>query len=75
MLAEQFGVPLDHVTIHHGDTVVVKQGIGTVGNRSQAVGGATLQAAGAKVKTKMTIRSAATSRCWRLTGRRASRGC
>ena len=40
MLADQFGVPLDHVTIHHGDTAVVKQGIGTFGSRSQAVGGA-----------------------------------
>ena len=53
MLADQFGVPLAHVTIHHGDTAVAKQGIGTFGSRSQAVGGAALQAAGAKVKTKM----------------------
>src|SRR5688572_20731840 len=37
MLAEQFGIPLDHVTILHGDTGVVKQGIGTFGSRSQAV--------------------------------------
>jgi carbon-monoxide dehydrogenase large subunit len=29
MLADQFGVPIEHVTIHHGDTDVVKQGIGT----------------------------------------------
>ena len=53
MLADQFGVPLDHVTIHHGDTAVVKQGIGTFGSRSQAVGGAALHDAGAKVKAKM----------------------
>ena len=31
MLADQFGMPLDHVTIHHGDTAVVKQGIGFSG--------------------------------------------
>ena len=59
MLADQFGVPLDHVTIHHGDTAVVKQGIGTFGSRSQAVGGAALHDAGAKVKSKMAKFAAA----------------
>ena len=59
MLADQFGVPLDHVTIHHGDTAVVKQGIGTFGSRSQAVGGAALHDAGAKVKAKMAKFAAA----------------
>ena len=39
MLADQFGVPIEHITILHGDTGVVKQGIGTFGSRSQAVGG------------------------------------
>jgi len=53
MLADQFGVPMEHITIHHGDTAIVKQGIGTFGSRSQAVGGTTLQLAGAKVKAKM----------------------
>ncbi|MCY4122028.1 MAG: xanthine dehydrogenase family protein molybdopterin-binding subunit [Acidobacteria bacterium] len=59
MLADQFGVPLDHVTIHHGDTAVVKQGIGTFGSRSQAVGGAALHDAGAQVKAKMAKFAAA----------------
>src|SRR5437773_2485632 len=53
MLADQFGVPFEHVTILHGDTGVVKQGIGTFGSRSQAVGGTALHMAGAKVKAKM----------------------
>ena len=53
MLADQFGVPFDNVTILHGDTGVVKQGIGTFGSRSQAVGGTALHMAGAKVKAKM----------------------
>ena len=54
MLGDQFGVPLEHVRIHHGDTAVVKQGsLGTGGSRSQAVGGAALHLAGGKVKTKM----------------------
>ena len=53
MLADQFGVPIDHVTIRHGDTAVVKQGIGTFGSRSQAVGGTALHNASLKVKAKM----------------------
>jgi carbon-monoxide dehydrogenase large subunit len=59
MLADQFGVPLDHVTILHGDTGVVKQGIGTFGSRSQAVGGTALYMAGGKVKAKMAKFAAA----------------
>ena len=59
MLAEQFGVPLEHVTIHHGDTAVVKQGIGTFGSRSQAVGGTAIHLAGGKVKAKMAKYAAA----------------
>jgi carbon-monoxide dehydrogenase large subunit len=59
MLADQFGVPIEHVTILHGDTAIVKQGIGTFGSRSQAVGGAALHNAGTKVKTKMAKFAAA----------------
>jgi aerobic carbon-monoxide dehydrogenase large subunit len=59
MLADQFSVPFEHVTILHGDTAVVKQGIGTFGSRSQAVGGTALHMAGAKVKAKMAKFAAA----------------
>src|SRR4051794_38235002 len=59
MLADQFGVPFEHITILHGDTGVVKQGIGTFGSRSQAVGGTALLMAGAKVKSKMAKFAAA----------------
>jgi carbon-monoxide dehydrogenase large subunit len=59
MLADQFGVPIEHVTILHGDTGVVKQGIGTFGSRSQAVGGTVMHLAGAKVKAKMAKFAAA----------------
>src|SRR5689334_16320573 len=59
MLADQFGVPFEHVTILHGDTGVVKQGIGSFGSRSQAVGGTALFMAGAKVKKKMAKFAAA----------------
>jgi carbon-monoxide dehydrogenase large subunit len=59
MLADQFSVPLEHVTILHGDTGVVKQGIGTFGSRSQAVAGTALHLAGGKVKAKMAKFAAA----------------
>ena len=59
MLADQFSVPIEHITILHGDTAVVKQGIGTFGSRSQAVGGTALHLAGGKVKTKMAKFAAA----------------
>src|SRR5436190_495864 len=59
MLADQFSVPIEHITIHHGDTAIVKQGIGTFGSRSQAVGGTALYLAGGKVKIKMTKFAAA----------------
>ena len=59
MLADQFSIPFDHVTIVHGDTAVVKQGIGTFGSRSQAVGGTAIHLAGGKVKTKMAKFAAA----------------
>ena len=59
MLADQFGVPFEHITILHGDTAIVKQGIGTFGSRSQAVGGVALHMAGTKVKTKMAKFAAA----------------
>jgi carbon-monoxide dehydrogenase large subunit len=59
MLADQFGVPIDHITILHGDTGIVKQGIGTFGSRSQAVAGTALHLAGGKVKQKMAQFAAA----------------
>jgi len=59
MLSDQFSVPLEHIRILHGDTGVVKQGIGTFGSRSQAVGGTAIHLAGAKVKAKMAKYAAA----------------
>jgi len=59
MLADQFSIPLEHVTILHGDTGIVKQGIGTFGSRSQAVAGTALHLAGVKVKKKMAQFAAA----------------
>ncbi len=59
MLSDQFGIPMNDITILHGGTGVVKQGIGTFGSRSQAVGGTALLKAGEKVKDKMARFAAA----------------
>jgi carbon-monoxide dehydrogenase large subunit len=59
MLADQFSIPFEDVNILHGDTGIVKQGIGTFGSRSQAVGGTVLMLAGEKVKVKMAKFAAA----------------
>lgn len=40
IVAEGFGVPIEDVTVMHGDTDVVPYGIGTFGSRVTAVGGA-----------------------------------
>ena len=53
MLADHFSIPMEDITILHGDTSVVKQGIGTFGSRSQAVGGAALISAAGKTGDKM----------------------
>ena len=53
MLADRFSIPLEDIAILHGDTGVVKQGVGTFGSRSQAVGGTALLAAADKAGAKM----------------------
>ncbi len=38
LVADRFGVPIDSVSIVHGDTDKVQMGMGTYGSRSGAVG-------------------------------------
>jgi carbon-monoxide dehydrogenase large subunit len=53
LLADEFGVPIDDITIVHGDTGQVRAGTGTFGSRSMAVGGTAILHAAEKVKDKM----------------------
>ena len=53
MLGDHFGIPIEDISILHGDTGIVKQGVGTFGSRSQAVGGAALMMAAGKTSDKM----------------------
>jgi carbon-monoxide dehydrogenase large subunit len=53
LLSGQFGVPIEHITILHGDTAVVKAGTGTFGSRSQVAGATALMRAGDTVAQRM----------------------
>jgi carbon-monoxide dehydrogenase large subunit len=52
LVAERFGVPLDQVSIVHGDTDKVQFGMGTYGSRSGAVGMSAINKALQRVETK-----------------------
>jgi carbon-monoxide dehydrogenase large subunit len=45
LVADQLGVPIDQVSVIHGDTGQVQYGVGTFGSRGTAVGGAALKLA------------------------------
>lgn len=51
--ADQLGVPIDDISVLHGDTTIVQYGIGTFGSRGTAVGGAALYHALQEMKTKL----------------------
>jgi carbon-monoxide dehydrogenase large subunit len=52
IVADELGIPIEHIEVIHGDTDVVSYGIGTFGSRSLAVGGAALMMSVGKVKDK-----------------------
>jgi carbon-monoxide dehydrogenase large subunit len=49
LVADRFGVPLDAVTVIHGDTDVIPRGTGSYGSRSLQVGGVAVDGAAVKV--------------------------
>lgn len=53
IVAEELGIPLDDVTVYHGDTFQVPMGIGTFGSRTTAVGGTAIYNATQRIKKKM----------------------
>lgn len=52
IVADQLGVPFDHIEVLHGDTRSSPKGLDTYGSRSLAVGGVALTMACAKVRDK-----------------------
>jgi len=53
LVADELGVPIEQVTIRHGDTDTTPQGIGTFGSRSLTLGGAAAIVASRKLKDKL----------------------
>ena len=54
LVSQRLGIPIDHVSIVHGDTDKVQMGMGTYGSRSAAVGMSALDKALDKVVAKAT---------------------
>jgi carbon-monoxide dehydrogenase large subunit len=53
LAASEFGIPLEHVMVLHGDTALTPEGRGTFGSRTAAVGGSAVFVAVQKLKEKM----------------------
>ena len=54
IVADELGVPINQITVVHGDTDKVQYGIGTFGSRGTAVGGAALKLAVDTIREKIT---------------------
>lgn len=52
IVADELGVPMDDITVVHGDTARIPNGIGTFGSRGLAVGGTAVLMAAQQVKEK-----------------------
>jgi carbon-monoxide dehydrogenase large subunit len=52
IVADVLALPMDHITVLHGDTATVQEGIGTLGSRGIAVGGNAVFKAAGKVRDK-----------------------
>jgi len=52
MLSDQLGVPMDKITVRHGDTDEIPKAVGTFGSRSLQQGGSAIQQAGEAVIAK-----------------------
>jgi aerobic carbon-monoxide dehydrogenase large subunit len=49
LVADELGVPLEHIRVQHGDTDVVPRGGGTMGSRSVQLGGSAVRGAAVEV--------------------------
>ncbi|NIJ12067.1 carbon-monoxide dehydrogenase large subunit [Saccharomonospora amisosensis] len=49
LLSDQLGVPMDRITVRHGDTDEVPKGVGTFGSRSLQLGGSAVRQAADEV--------------------------
>jgi len=52
LVADELGIPLESITVLHGDTAIVRDGFGTWGSRGGSVGGTAARMAAGKLKSK-----------------------
>src|SRR3954451_25431970 len=52
LVSDRLGIPMDKVSVHHGDTDLIPRGTGTYGSRSLQAGGAAIDGASVKVLDK-----------------------
>lgn len=52
LVADEFEIPLEDITVLHGDTDLIPDGFGTFASRSAAIGGAAARNAAVKVKAR-----------------------
>src|SRR3954468_24162285 len=52
LVSDRLGIPMDKVSVHHGDTDLIPRGTGTYGSRSLQAGGAAIDGAAIKVLEK-----------------------
>ena len=50
LVQDELGIPMDQITVRHGDTDVLAEGVGTFGSRSLQVGGTAVHNAAIEVK-------------------------
>jgi len=50
LVQDELGIPMDKITVRHGDTDVLKEGTGTFGSRSLQLGGSAVHNAAVEVK-------------------------
>jgi carbon-monoxide dehydrogenase large subunit len=53
IVADQFGIPIEDVSVLHGDTAIVNHGLGTFGSRALVVGGTAVFKAAVEVRDKV----------------------
>jgi carbon-monoxide dehydrogenase large subunit len=52
IVADELGLPIEDITVLHGDTAIVSHGVGTFGSRALAVGGSAVYRAASEVRDK-----------------------
>jgi carbon-monoxide dehydrogenase large subunit len=52
IVGDELGLPIEDITVLHGDTAIVSHGVGTFGSRALAVGGAAVYRAASEVRDK-----------------------